>query len=349
MTNPVWSSTSTAERASTAPSRTRARCNRPLVQPSGSSQPGSSQPGRVQRVGGAGRDRPESVRTRSCTSLLYAHAKGPPGSPGRAFELGAALGIRTPDPFITSEVLWPTELRRHLPCSLKESTGAEGVLAPTDHPMPGRTAPSSPLHQRPQRPSARLILRERDPRPLAAATDRHHALPAPRATPVRPALRQREAKSGHHQRNGVRAPPQPSTPRPTSTTIPAGDAIRDPTSGLPLHLTPRRHPHAPLPESRSQRRTPPRARRKGFSATKHPRPRQAPPTYGQSETRRSDRFPIPVRRVISLPRRADAGLRAGAPAPPVVQSHHHRVGRHVVAHHGPRPLRGLHARPHPGS
>jgi hypothetical protein len=41
-------------------------------------------------------------------------AKGPPRSSRGAFELGAAFGIRTRDPFITSEVLWPTELRRRV-------------------------------------------------------------------------------------------------------------------------------------------------------------------------------------------------------------------------------------------
>lgn len=252
------------------------------------------------------------------------------------------MGIRTPDPFITSEVLWPTELRRHLPCSLKESTGAEGVLAPTDHPMPGRTAPFPPRHQRPATATRPPILRERDPRPLAAATLSPRPV-QPLYTPPFGNAKPR-ADTTRETASGLLLSPAP--PRPTSTTIPTGDAIRDPTSGLPLRLTPRRHPHAPLPETRSQRRTPPKARRQGFSATKRPRPRQA---YGQGEIRPSDRFPVPIRRVISLPRRADAGLRAGAPAPPVVQSHHHRVGRHVVAHHGPRPLRGLHACPHPGS
>lgn len=76
------------------------------------------------------------VRTRSCISLLYAHAKGPPGSSGRAFDLRAAFGIRTRDPFITSEVLWPTELRRHAANGCQESTGATGYFAPDNPPYP---------------------------------------------------------------------------------------------------------------------------------------------------------------------------------------------------------------------
>lgn len=236
--------------------------------------------------------------------------------------------------------------------SRRGSRSHRSSAAGTDRPVPSPS--SAPCNGRPSTPSFGNAI------PDLWAPSRTATTPSPR--PVQPLYAppfgNANPKSGHLQRSAVRALPPPPRPptRAPETYIPTAEhphphvAATHHRHGVRPHppSTPTAHQHG-LSRNMIPTGRPPRARHQGFSATKHPHPCQAPPTYGGGEIRPSDRFPVPVRRVIRLPGRADAGLRAGAPAPPVVQSHHHRVGRHVVAHHGPRPLRSLHACPHPGS